>query len=111
MDHESAVLELVDLIPSGRATTYGRIAAALGSGGPRQVAAVLARSGGAVTWWRVVRADGTLPPALTDRARPHWLAEGTPRTERGLDLSQALWDPCLDLSPAELSAALDGMAP
>ena len=42
--------------------TYGLIAEVLaerlGRGGPRQVGHVLAGSGGAVPWWRVVNASG-----------------------------------------------------
>lgn len=88
-----AVLELVERIPAGRVTTYGAIAGVVG-GGPRQIGSVMARYGGPVPWWRVVRADGSLPPSHGDRARTHHLAEDTPLTRRGgLDMSRAFWDP------------------
>src|SRR4051794_36962480 len=51
------VLDVVDRVPPGQVTTYGDVAEYLGQGGPRQVGAVLAEHGGAVAWWRVVRAD------------------------------------------------------
>ena len=97
MDREEyveRVLQVVERIPPGRVTTYGLIADAVGVGGPRQVGAVLARCGGAVPWWRVVRADGTLPPAQAGRARAEHLVEGTPLRRSGaVDVSAASWIP------------------
>ena len=55
----------------------------LGGGGPRQVGAVLARHGGPVPWWRVVRADGSLPPSHEGEARQAYLEEGTPLRPSG----------------------------
>lgn len=94
------VLEVVELIPAGRVTSYGRIAAVVGRGGPRQVGQVMAAFGEEVPWWRVVRADGSLPMAKQRRARPHYLQEGTPmRTTMAVDIRQALWDPSVELEP------------
>ncbi len=62
-DYVEAVLATVERVPWGRVTTYGAVAEFIGSGGPRQVGAVMARYGGPVPWWRVVRADGSLPPS------------------------------------------------
>lgn len=73
-----SVLDLVGLVPPGQALTYGDVAGLLGQGAARAVGAVLARYGGGVPWWRVVRADGTLPPALRERAGARYRAEGTP---------------------------------
>lgn len=95
-----AVLQIVEQIPAGRAMTYGVIADLLGHGGPRQVGRVLALEGGGVPWWRVVRADGSLPPSHQGEAIARYRSEGTPM--RGsvsdsanvrVDLSQALWFP------------------
>ncbi|WP_436698690.1 MGMT family protein [Nocardioides sp. BYT-33-1] len=88
------VLDLVEQVPAGRVTTYGAVAAVAG-GGPRQVGSVMARYGGPVPWWRVVRADGTLPPSHDDRARAAYLAEGTPLRDGSgvLDMRRAFWDP------------------
>ncbi len=77
-------------------TTYGAIAehlgARFGGGGPRQVGSVLSRHGGPVPWWRVVRADGSLPPSHGDEARQHYLAEGTSLRPSGrVDIAAALW--------------------
>ncbi len=72
------VLEVAELIPPGRVMTYGDVAEWLGEGGPRQVGRVMALYGGAVPWWRVVRADGVLLPGHELRALGHYRAEGTP---------------------------------
>ncbi|MET3962536.1 alkylated DNA nucleotide flippase Atl1 [Marmoricola sp. OAE513] len=97
-EYGEAVLAIVDLVPEGRATTYGLIAEVLheqlGRGGPRNVAAVMAGHGSLVTWWRVVRADGTLPAHLADEARQAYLGEGTPLRPTGaVDLAKAVWLP------------------
>lgn len=87
------VLETVEQIPPGRVTTYGAIAAVVG-GGPRQVGTVMSHHGGPVPWWRVVRADGTLPPSHDGRAAAHYEAEGTPQRADGrLVMLEAFWDP------------------
>ncbi|WP_029136334.1 MGMT family protein [Nakamurella lactea] len=87
------VIEVVDSIPAGRVMTFGAIADYLGRGGPRGVAGVMARHGPEVAWWRVVRADGTLPPYLMFDAQPHWLIEGTPIRHGIVDVRRALWQP------------------
>lgn len=88
------VLALAERVPAGRVTTYGAIAEVLGVGGPRQVGRVMALYGGPVPWWRVVRADGSLPEDHAREARPRYLEEGTPRRSTGrVDLAQAMWWP------------------
>ena len=73
-----AVLSLVEQVPPGRVTTYGDVAGALGRGGPRQVGTVLATWGATVTWWRVVRADGSPARGHEQEALRLLAAEGTP---------------------------------
>jgi alkylated DNA nucleotide flippase Atl1 len=94
-----AVLSLVEQIPPGRASTYGTIAEAVGRGGPRGVGRVMATYGGGVPWWRVVRADGSLPPSHRGEALARYREEATPL--RGsladaaalrIDLREAFWD-------------------
>lgn len=96
-EYAEAVLAVVERIPWGRVTTYGAIADALFDeygGGPRQVGSVMARHGGPVPWWRVVRADGTLPPSHGEEARQAYLEEATPlRSSGAVDLRRALWVP------------------
>ena len=88
-DYVELVLSVVEEIPSGRVTSYGAIAAVVG-GGPRQVGAVMARHGGPVPWWRVVRADGSLPPSHDEEARAHYREEGTPLRPSGrMDMAAA----------------------
>lgn len=97
MDEEEyveAVLLVVEQIPWGRATTYGAIAERVGLGGPRRVGRVLSHYGGPVAWWRVIRADGSLPVSHQQEAREHYLEEGTALRPSGrVDLPQAFWDP------------------
>ncbi|OFJ53034.1 MGMT family protein [Mycolicibacterium grossiae] len=92
-DFADAVLEVVDDIPPGRVMTYGDIAEFLQRGGPRGVGGVMARDGAAVTWWRVVRANGTLPPHLMIEAQTQWLYEGTPLRRGIVDVAAARWWP------------------
>lgn len=88
------VLSLVERVPPGRVTTYGALADAVGRYGPRRVGSVMAEHGGPVPWWRVVRADGSLPPSHDERARAAYLEEGTPLTASGrVDLRAAFWAP------------------
>lgn len=100
MDDEyvEAVLGCVDRVPPGRVTTYGAISDAvrerLERGGPRTVGTVMARHGAAVTWWRVVRADGEPSRCHGDEARQAWLKEGTPlRPDGRIDVARAYWQP------------------
>jgi alkylated DNA nucleotide flippase Atl1 len=95
------VLDVAELIPPGRVMTYGDVAEWLEEGGPRQVGRVMALYGGAVPWWRVVRADGVLLPGHEQRALGHYRAEGTPLKEASrateghlprLDMRRARWD-------------------
>jgi alkylated DNA nucleotide flippase Atl1 len=94
-----SVLSLVEQIPVGRASTYGTIAEAVGRGGPRGVGRVMAMYGGGVPWWRVVRADGSLPESHQREALARYREEATPL--RGsladaatlrIDLHLAFWD-------------------
>src|SRR3954451_17883346 len=95
------VLETAERIPPGRVMTYGDVAEWLEEGGPRQVGRVMALYGGAVPWWRVVRADGALLPGQELRALDHYREEGTPlrdapRSAEGhlprIDMRRARWD-------------------
>ena len=103
------VLGIVESVPRGRVTTYGAIADVVGSG-PRLVGNVMARHGGPVPWWRVVRADGSLPPSHHDEARARYLEEGTPLRRSGIsvDLAAAFWQPRrVTSTAADLRAAYD----
>ncbi|WP_102160120.1 MGMT family protein [Zhihengliuella halotolerans] len=104
-----AIYEVVAMVPAGRALAYGDVAELLGAGGPRQVGAAMAASTGLeLPWWRIVRADGSLPADLAARAEPYWRAEGQPlkATEPPrLRFPQARWQP----DDAEF-AALDAIA-
>jgi alkylated DNA nucleotide flippase Atl1 len=54
----------------------------------------MSQHGGSVPWWRVVRADGSLPPSHDDEARVHYLEEGTPFRRGGrIDMARAAWWP------------------
>jgi alkylated DNA nucleotide flippase Atl1 len=88
------VLAVVERIPAGQVMSYGDIAELLGEGGPRGVGGVMARWGGAVAWWRVVRADGSPAPGIEARALERLRAERTPlrRDQRRVDMARARWD-------------------
>ena len=93
-EYVEAVLVVVEQIPRGRVTSYGAIADAVGFGGPRRVGRVMSQFGGPVPWWRVVRADGSLPPSHGDEARAHYLDEGTPLRSSGrVHIAAAFWQP------------------
>ncbi len=93
-EYVEAVLSLVERIPAGRVSTYGALAEAVGTGGPRQVGRVMSTYGGPVPWWRVVHADGT--PAHSEDATvlEHQRVEGTPLRPSGkVDMARAMWWP------------------
>lgn len=98
-EYAEAVLDVVDQVPAGSVTTYGRIARALAEaglgGGPRSVGAVMSAHGSAVAWWRVLPADGSPPVCDSSGAVARWREEGTPLRPRGLrvDLTRAVVDP------------------
>ncbi|MFF3324744.1 MGMT family protein [Streptomyces sp. NPDC002889] len=100
-EYAERVLDVAELIPPGRVMTYGDVAEWLGEGGPRQVGRAMALYGGAVPWWRVVRADGTLLPGHELDALQRYRAEGTPLRAAGrgaeghvprIDMKRARWD-------------------
>lgn len=117
MEYVEAVLELGAMVPAGSALAYGDVSELLGSGGPRQVGAVLSHHGGSIPWWRIIRASGEAPPGHERDALAHYLAEGTPlrgdfldfqRSGEGrwrVDLAAARWAPT-----DEEFAAIDAVA-
>ncbi|MEU4208849.1 MGMT family protein [Streptomyces sp. NPDC026206] len=107
-EYAERVLAVAELIPPGRVMTYGDVAEWLGEGGPRQVGRVMALYGGAVPWWRVVRADGIPLPGHELRALAHYRQEGTPLRQAGssaagsaprLAMARARWDGAGDGAP------------
>ena len=86
------VLDLVARIPAGSALAYGDVAELLGGRGARAVGGVLARHGAGVPWWRVVRADGSLPPGHEQEATRRLRAEGVPLRGDRVDLARCRWD-------------------
>ncbi len=96
-DFTEAVLAFVERIPPGRVVTYGLIADHLASGGhgggARHVGKVMALEGAAVPWWRVVRANGSLPPHLMLDAQREWAREDTPVKRGRVDVEAAVWHP------------------
>lgn len=88
-----AVLAFVETIPPGKVVTYGFIADHLDRGGPRRVGRVMATEGHGVPWWRVVKANGALPPHLIVDAQQMWRDEGTPVQNGRVDVAAAHWHP------------------
>ena len=100
-EYAERVLDVTERIPPGRVLTYGDVAEWLEEGGPRQVGRVMALYGGAVPWWRVVRADGALLAGHELDAMQQYRSEGTPLREAGrsadghvlrIDMRRARWD-------------------
>ncbi len=96
-----ALLLAARLVPSGQAVSYGGLAGLLGAGGPRQAGRAMSLAPDGTCWWRIVRADGSLPPSLAGRAAPYYRAEATPLRGAGpddgqhprVDLTRARWEP------------------
>lgn len=94
------VLRIVEQVPPGRVTTFGIVAAAVGRGGPRSVGRVMALYGAPVPWWRVVRADGSLPDVHQRNALGRYREEATPlkgslrdAANLRVDMRRCLWEP------------------
>lgn len=93
-EYVERVLAVVEQIPPARVMSYGAVAEAVGVGGPRQVGRVMSLEGAAVPWWRVVRADGGLPPCHDGEASALHRAEGTVLRSTGrVDMAAAAWWP------------------
>ena len=76
---EAAVHRVVRSIPAGEVLTYGEVALEAGRpGAARGVGRILAASGGALPWWRVVTATGRLVPGNEAEHRRRLRAEGIP---------------------------------
>jgi alkylated DNA nucleotide flippase Atl1 len=90
LDVDEAVFDVVDSIPPGRVTTYGAIGRLIGIG-PRRVARALSSGGGAVPWYRVVRADGSVAEPVRVEQMARLAAEGVPMRNGRVDLSAVGW--------------------
>jgi alkylated DNA nucleotide flippase Atl1 len=90
LDVDEAVFDVVDSIPPGRVSTYGAIGRLIGIG-PRRVARALSSGGGAVPWYRVVRADGSVAEPVRVEQLARLAAEGVPMRNGRVDLSAIGW--------------------
>jgi alkylated DNA nucleotide flippase Atl1 len=90
LDVDEAVFDVVEQIPPGRVSTYGAIGRIVGVG-PRRVARALSSGGGAVPWFRVVRADGTAAEAVRARQLELLATEGVPVRNGRIDLAAVGW--------------------
>ena len=89
-DVDEAVYDAVEAIPPGRVSTYGAIGRLVGVG-PRRVARALSQGGGAVPWYRVVRADGTAAEPVRARQLELLAGEGVPVRGGRVDLGAVGW--------------------
>ncbi len=81
---ERAVVEVLRALGPGEVTTYGEVAEEAGfPGRARAVGRILAGSGGAYPWWRVVAASGRLVPGHVEEHARRLAAEGVPLTPAG----------------------------
>jgi alkylated DNA nucleotide flippase Atl1 len=90
LDVDEAVFDAVECIPPGRVSTYGTIGKLVGIG-PRRVARALATGGGAVPWFRVVRADGSVAEQVRVRQLELLAAEGVPMRNGRVVLAAVGW--------------------
>ena len=90
LDIDEAVFDVVDRIPPGRVTTYGTIGEMVGIG-PRRVARALSSGGGAVPWYRVLRADGSAAEPVRVRQLELLAGEGVPIRNGRVDMSAVSW--------------------
>ena len=111
-DLTERILRTVSAIPEGKATTYGDIARATGTGA-RAVGRVLHGGGHDIPWWRVVDADGWSYAAASDDVRAKFHEESTPLLEDSpgrvrVDLAAASWTPPRGMSrPAAQESGLE----
>ncbi len=89
-DVDEAVFDVVERIPQGRVSTYGAIGELIGIG-PRRVARALSSGGGAVPWYRVVRADGSVAEPVRVRQLELLASEGVPMRDGRVVLSAVRW--------------------
>jgi len=89
-DVDEAVFDVVEQIPPGRVSTYGAVGRLIGVG-PRRVARALSLGGGAVPWWRVLRADGTVAEPVRVRQLELLASEGVPLRGGRVDLRAVGW--------------------
>lgn len=78
------VLRIIELVPAARVVAYGTVGA-VADCSPRYVGRVMREFGSNVTWWRVVNADGILPPEIFARASIHWQEECTPHSHERVE--------------------------
>jgi alkylated DNA nucleotide flippase Atl1 len=90
LDVDEAIFDAVEAIPRGRVSTYGTIGRLVGVG-PRRVARALSAGGGAVPWWRVLRADGTVAEPVRVRQLELLAGEGVPMRDGRVDLAAVRW--------------------
>lgn len=74
---DDAVASVLEALPPGEVVTYGEVADEAGfPGAARAVGRLLATSGGAFPWWRVVTASGRLVPGHETEHTRRLRAEG-----------------------------------
>lgn len=105
LDVDEAVFDAVERIPPGRVSTYGAIGRLVGVG-PRRVARALSSGGGAVPWFRVVRADGSAAEPVRARQLELLATEGVPVRNGRVDLAAVAWpDRDTDVLPRDDAAS------
>jgi alkylated DNA nucleotide flippase Atl1 len=91
-DLAERILACVAAIPRGRVMSYGDVAEYVGTRAVRMVGHVLARDGGTVPWYRVLRADGTCAEHLRDAQLALLRAEGVTIRGHRVELAACRWD-------------------
>lgn len=86
------ILACVEQIPRGQVMTYGDVAEFVGTRAARNVGRVLATTGGAVAWHRVLRADGSCAEHIRAEQLGRLRAEGVQIRGDRVVLASARWD-------------------
>ena len=92
-DYFDAVHQLAALVPPGCVLSYGDVAELLDAGGARQAGKAMSQAPQGTPWWRIVRADGTLHPALAARAAEAWQAEQLAGPTGKISMAKKRWQP------------------
>lgn len=91
-----AVRALVAAIPTGRVTTYGDLAAAVGLTSPRIVGWIMRTDSADLPWHRVIGVSGSPAPHLAQRQLDRLAAEGVPVRDGKVVMRVARWTPGAD---------------
>jgi len=93
IDYADAVHQLAMMVPPGAVLSYKDVAELLGSGGARQAGKAMGSAPTGTPWWRIIRSNGSMAPALESEARIHWEEENLAAPGRNVSMKTKRWNP------------------